>query len=143
MLTVSLSTNTLEVVALNNTLKSFSFRSCHCIEEVAFYEYICTADLFSELSELFELISDVAEFNHSFLRRCVSLFEMALHRLAFILLFLFAESELKSLIAIRLHVLHLGDYARAGLNDGDSEILPVCGKNACHSYFTSNYSRHG
>src|SRR5690606_10658765 len=76
------------------------------------------------------------------LGRCFRFGEMPFQRSRRVLLFRFIKSELNRGITILFFRAYLRYHARASFDYGTWDILPVRIKNAGHSYFFSNNSRH-
>ena len=135
MLAMCLAAHSAEAVALDNSLKSFTFRCSHNVHIRCVSEYIGNRKCVTELKLLSEIRLELDEFA----LRCGScLFKMPLQRLAGMLLADFVIGKLYSGITIFLNCTDLRDYAWTSLNDGAWNILSIGTENGSHSDFLSN-----
>ena len=143
MLTVGLPAYTLETMALNNTLEAFTFRNTNGVYPVTFNEDVLNVNLLAQFSQWRKFIAKIAEFNNCTLGAGVGLLKMTLKRFRGIFFFFIAKSKLEGLVAILFLIFDLRYYARTGFDYRNCQILAVGTEYAGHSYFPSNYSRHG
>ena len=135
MLTVGLAAYSGKAVALNDSLKTFTFRSTHNVYIRCVREYIGNGKGVAELKLLSEIRLELDEFA----LRCGScLFKMPLQRLAGMLLTHFVIGKLYSGITIILYCTDLRDYAWTSLNNGAWNVLSIGTENGSHSDFLSN-----
>ena len=136
VLTVGLTTDTGESVALYDALETLTFGSTDNVNELnTLSEDVCYGNGVSKL----ELSCEVSlEFYELLLGSSSCLFKMTLQGRAGAFLFLFVIGKLHCGVTVGLHGADLRDNTRTSLNDGARYILTVGTEDGNHSDFFSN-----
>jgi hypothetical protein len=136
VLAVGLATDAGEVVTMDDTLETFTFRSTDNIDELdIILDDVRDGDGVSEL----ELSLEVGlEFDQLALGSSPCLFEVPLQGLAGVYLLDFVIGKLYSGITIFLYCTQLRDNTRTSLDDGAWNVLSISTENGSHSDFLSN-----
>ena len=132
MLTVSLLTHTAETVAFHYALVSFAFGGTYHVNETTFLEEVngeCGTQLGCGV-EIFEL-GQVSLGSYS------GFLEVTGLGFCGVLLFLFHEAYLNSLVAVFFKSLDLSNYAGTYFDNSARYVLTVGTENGCHSDFLS------
>ncbi len=136
MLTMGLTTYTLEVVTVYDALETLTLRGTDNINEL---HVLCDDISYCKGVAEFKLSCEVSlELNELLLRSGSCLFKMALKSRGGLLFFLFVIGKLYSDITIFFYCTNLCDNARTSLNNGAWYILTISTENGSHSDFLSN-----
>ena len=134
-LAVGRSTDSVEVVAMDNALESLSFGSTGNIDEIAFVNDVGNRDGVAQFQFLLEVCR---EFGETTMGSGSCLFEVPKHGLTGMFLSCFVIGKLDGGITIILNRLHLRDNTWTSLNDGAWNIFSISTENGSHSDFLSN-----
>ncbi len=137
MLTVRLTAYTSKVVALHNTLETFTLRCTYYIHEFAFLKkrrinYVAQIE-----GNSFNI-----KLSYFLLGSSVSFLVVTSFRFRYSLQLFVAVANLHCSVAVILNRLHLSNYTRACLNKRYRCVFTICCEEACHSDFFTDNSRH-
>ena len=133
---MGLAAHSLEVVTVHNALETLTFGSTdHIHERNILREHIGYSESVAKFEFLCEIRLELDKFTH----RCDScLGKMALKGFAGVLCSCFVIGKLHCFVTIGFDSADLRDNARASLDNGAREALPVGTENGSHSDFLSN-----
>src|SRR6266496_4994061 len=137
MLTVRLTTHTVESMTFYHTLETFAFCCSYNINIVTFRKNFNS----NGVANIF-FFGKIAEFFYKFFGRSACFGEVIDLRLKRMFFILVAESELECGIAITLCCSYLCDHTRTCFNDGASSLLARRIEDAGHPNFFSNNRFH-
>src|SRR5258708_6963836 len=137
MLTMRLTANTMESVAFNHTLETFTFCSSNYFNFITFGKNV-NGNRFTYI--FFNGI--VAEFFGKFFGSCLSFGEMICFRLSGVFFFFIAKRKLKSIVPVRLNCFYLCNYTWTGFNNRTSRLFAFWIEDAGHPNFFPNNTFH-
>src|SRR5690625_4981621 len=127
---------TTKPVSPHHSLKSFSLGGTHHINDISLFKNLTYRNFIPEFfSSIFE--AKITEFRNIFFRRCICFREMSHQWLCGVFLSLLTKSQLKGVVPVCLHRLHLSYYTGTSFDYRASYVLTGIIIKTCHADFSA------